>query len=32
LIDGTGAPAVGPVDIVIEQDRIERIQGVGYLD
>jgi hypothetical protein len=30
LIDGTGAPAIGPVDIVIEQDRIARIQGVGY--
>jgi Amidohydrolase family len=30
LIDGTGAPAIGPVDIVIEQDRIVRIQGVGY--
>ena len=24
LIDGTGAPPVGPVDIVVEQDRIVR--------
>lgn len=30
LIDGTGAPANGPVDIVIEGDRITRIQGVGF--
>ena len=30
LIDGTGSPAIGPVDIVIEQDRIARIQGVGF--
>ncbi len=30
LIDGTGAPPIGPVDIVIEQDRIARIQSVGY--
>jgi hypothetical protein len=30
LIDGTGAPPVGPVDIVVEHDRITRIQGVGY--
>ncbi len=29
LIDGTGAPAVGPVDIVIEKNRIRRVQGVG---
>ncbi len=30
LIDGTGAPPVGPVDIVVEQDRIVQIQPVGY--
>lgn len=30
IIDGTGAPPVGPVDIVIEGDRIARIQTVGY--
>lgn len=29
VIDGTGAPAVGPVDIVIEGDRIARIVSVG---
>ena len=29
LIDGTGAPARGPVDIVIEDNRITRIRGVG---
>ena len=30
LIDGTGAPPIGPVDIVIEQDRIKEIRSVGY--
>ncbi len=30
LIDGTGSPAIGPVDIVVENDRISRIVGVGY--
>ncbi len=30
LIDGTGAPPIGPVDIVIEGDRIERVAVVGY--
>jgi imidazolonepropionase-like amidohydrolase len=30
LIDGTGAPPVGPVDIVIEQNRIVRVQSVGF--
>ena len=30
LIDGTGAPPVGPVDIVVEQDRIVRVTAVGY--
>ncbi len=29
LIDGTGAPARGPVDIVIEGNRIAAITGVG---
>ncbi len=29
LIDGTGAPTRGPVDIVIENDRIVEIAGVG---
>ena len=30
LIDGTGAPPRGPVDIVIENNRIAEIAGVGY--
>ncbi|NNF29059.1 MAG: amidohydrolase, partial [Gemmatimonadetes bacterium] len=30
IIDGTGAPPMGPVDIVIEGDRIAEIQTVGY--
>jgi hypothetical protein len=30
MIDGTGSPAVGPVDIVIEGNRIARIQNIGY--
>lgn len=30
MIDGTGSPAVGPVDIVIENKRIARIVNVGY--
>ncbi len=30
LIDGTGAPPIGPVDVVIENNRIARIQSVGY--
>ena len=30
LIDGTGAPAVGPVDIVIEGNRIREIRSVGF--
>ena len=29
LIDGTGAPPIGPVDIVILNDRISQIVGVG---
>jgi imidazolonepropionase-like amidohydrolase len=30
LIDGTGAPPRGPVDIVVEGDRIRSIHSVGY--
>ncbi|HEY3429833.1 MAG TPA: amidohydrolase family protein [Cyclobacteriaceae bacterium] len=30
LIDGTGAPPMGPVDIVVRQNRIERIVNVGF--
>ena len=30
LIDGTGAPPIGPVDIVVEGDRIAEIRTVGY--
>jgi Amidohydrolase family len=30
LIDGTGAPPVGPVDVVVAQNRIQSIQSVGY--
>ena len=30
LIDGTGAPPFGPVDIVIQNNRIEEIRTVGY--
>jgi hypothetical protein len=30
MIDGTGSPAAGPVDIVIEGNTITRIQNVGY--
>lgn len=30
MIDGTGSPAVGPVDIVIEGNRIAQIRTVGY--
>jgi hypothetical protein len=29
LIDGTGAPAVGPVDIVVKQNRIVNIVSIG---
>jgi imidazolonepropionase-like amidohydrolase len=29
LIDGTGAPPVGPVDIVIEQNRIQSVRSAG---
>lgn len=30
LIDGTGAPPIGPVDIVVKQNKITDIQTVGY--
>lgn len=30
LVDGTGSPPMGPVDIVIEGNRIASIQSVGY--
>ncbi len=30
LIDGTGSPATGPVDIVVEGNRIAQIRTVGY--
>lgn len=30
LIDGTGSPAMGPVDIVIEGNRIVSVSTVGY--
>nr|MCU0401843.1 amidohydrolase family protein [Algoriphagus sp.] len=30
LIDGTGAPPIGPVDIVVEKNRITQVQIVGY--
>ncbi len=30
LINGTGAPANGPVDIVIEKNRIVQIRNVGF--
>src|SRR5262245_18336164 len=29
LIDGTGAPPIGPVDIVIEKNRIAKISNLG---
>jgi imidazolonepropionase-like amidohydrolase len=29
VIDGTGAPPIGPMDIVIEDDRITALVGVG---
>ena len=30
LIDGTGAPPAGPMDIVIQRNRIAQIKGVGF--
>src|SRR5438477_4385403 len=30
LVDGTGAPPVGPVDIVVEGNRIREVRSVGF--
>ncbi len=30
LINSTGAPPMGPVDIVVEKNKIKSIQQVGY--
>lgn len=30
LINGNGAPPIGPVDIIVENNRIKRIAHVGY--
>lgn len=30
MIDGTGAPPVGPVDIVVENNRIVEVRSVGF--
>jgi imidazolonepropionase-like amidohydrolase len=30
VIDGTGAPPMGPMDVVIEGNRIVEVRGVGY--
>jgi imidazolonepropionase-like amidohydrolase len=30
LINGTGAPPIGPMDIVVEKNRIKEIRQVGY--
>src|SRR5215475_10676178 len=30
MIDGSGAPPMGPVDIVIENNRIKEIKSVGF--
>ena len=30
LINGNGAPPLGPVDIVVENNRIQKIEVVGY--
>jgi imidazolonepropionase-like amidohydrolase len=30
MIDGTGAPPIGPVDIVVENNRIKEIKSVGF--
>jgi imidazolonepropionase-like amidohydrolase len=30
VIDGSGAPPIGPMDIVIEDNRIVEVRGVGY--
>jgi imidazolonepropionase-like amidohydrolase len=30
MIDGTGSPPIGPVDIIIEKNKIVNIKSVGY--
>ena len=30
VIDGSGAPPIGPMDVVIEQNRIKEVRSVGY--
>ena len=30
LINGNGAPPLGPVDVVVEQDKITEVRVVGY--
>src|SRR5688500_19696163 len=30
VIDGTGAPPIGPVDVVVEGNRIAEVRSVGY--
>jgi len=30
MVDGTGSPPIGPVDIVVEQGRIAEIRSVGF--
>jgi imidazolonepropionase-like amidohydrolase len=30
VVDGTGAPPQGPVDIVVEQNRIKEVRSVGF--
>lgn len=30
MVDGTGSPPIGPVDIVVENDKIASIVSVGY--
>src|SRR5713101_8854618 len=30
VVDGTGAPPIGPVDIVIEGNRIREVKSVGF--
>ena len=32
MIDGTGAPPQGPIDIVIESNRIKEVKSVGFPD
>ena len=30
MINGTGSPPIGPIDIVIEGNRITEVKSVGY--